>query len=92
MALQQCCGINAVTFFAASIFEAAGVSDANTTAALAVGVVSVIFTVVACALVDRVGRRILLLLSAIGVACSAVLLGYYFERIDGNTLVMLKRC
>ncbi len=69
-AFQQITGINTVIYFAPQIFQAAGLSSASVAilATAGVGTVNVALTLVAIRLLDRVGRRPLLLLSLGGMA------------------------
>ena len=60
---QQITGINTVIYYAPTIFKFAGLSSASVAILASVGVVNVVFTVVAMLLIDRVGRRPLLLVS-----------------------------
>ncbi|XP_012862839.1 solute carrier family 2, facilitated glucose transporter member 8 [Echinops telfairi] len=59
MALQQLSGINAVMFYAETIFEEAKFKDSNL-ASVVVGVIQVLFTAAAALIMDRAGRRLLL--------------------------------
>lgn len=76
MVFQQFCGINAVLFYCAKIFE-----DAQITwnASILVAVVLFTFTIVACLLVDRFGRRILLLIGSVTMFICMFLLGLYYD-------------
>jgi len=59
--LQQITGINAVFFYAPMIFEQSGIgTDASFMQAVLVGLVNLVFTVVAIATIDKLGRRPLL--------------------------------
>ena len=59
---QQITGVNAVYFYAPMIFEQSGAGTASAFAqAVWIGLVNVVFTVVALGLIDRVGRKPLLL-------------------------------
>ena len=62
---QQITGINTVIYFAPQIFQAAGLSSASASilATAGVGAVNVLLTLVSIRLIDRVGRRALLLWS-----------------------------
>ena len=73
MAFSQFSGINAIMYYSTKIFTTAGVGikDSFTASAL-IGLVNVLFTFVAIALVDRAGRRRLLL---VGLAIQVVALG-----------------
>jgi MFS family permease len=77
--LQQITGINAVFFYAPMIFEQSGVgTNAAFMQAVLVGLVNLVFTVVAMALVDRLGRRPLLGAGLAGIAACMLVLSYGF--------------
>jgi len=72
-ALQQFTGINVVFYYGATLWQAAGFTEENALLQNVIsGSVNVIFTFVAIALVDKVGRKPLLLVGALG---QAVMLG-----------------
>ncbi|KAG0599868.1 hypothetical protein M758_12G184100 [Ceratodon purpureus] len=77
MVLQQFSGINAVMFFSKSIFATAGVSNPDI-ASVALGTLQVFMTLAAAGLMDKAGRRILLMVSAGGMALSLFLVGFSF--------------
>jgi len=73
MAFSQFCGINAIMYYSTKIFAASGAGqNAAFSASVWVGLINFVFTFVAIGLVDKVGRRPLLL---IGTAVQAVALG-----------------
>ena len=77
--LQQITGINAVFFYAPIIFEQSGIgTNASFMQAVLVGLVNVAFTVVAMALIDRVGRRPLLGFGLTGIAVCMLTLAWGF--------------
>ncbi|MEJ2273407.1 MAG: sugar porter family MFS transporter [Woeseiaceae bacterium] len=77
--LQQITGINSVFFYAPMIFEQSGVgTDASFMQAVLVGLVNLVFTVAAMALIDRIGRRPLLGIGLSGIAVCMFLLAYGF--------------
>ena len=81
-AFQQWCGINVVFNYAEEIFKAAGYDVSGVMFNQVItGVVNCVFTVVAMCLVDRWGRRPLMLLGAGGLAVLYAILGccYHFE-------------
>jgi sugar porter (SP) family MFS transporter len=83
---QQFVGINTVIYYAPTIFEQAGFASA-TSAILAtsvVGVVNVLATIVAILLVDRLGRRMLLLGGSIIMVVALVMLGIIFAHNSGH--------
>ena len=77
--LQQITGINSVFFYAPMIFEQSGVgTDASFMQAVLVGLVNLVFTVAAMALIDKIGRRPLLGIGLTGIAVCMFLLAYGF--------------
>ncbi len=82
---QQITGINTVIYYAPQIFQLAGYQAAETAilATMLVGCVNVILTVVSLWLIDRIGRRPLLLAGLVGMAASLAVLGFSF--VGGNT-------
>lgn len=78
MLFQQLSGINAVIFYTTNIFEAADTGISSATATIIVGVIQVIATFVSSLVVDRLGRKLLLLQSALIMGLCLVSLGTYF--------------
>lgn len=77
---QQITGINAILYYAPRIFEGAGFERMSAIGqSTVVGLVNMLFTVVAILLADRVGRRPLLLVATAGMGVSLVLLGAAFR-------------
>jgi len=77
--LQQITGINSVFFYAPMIFEQSGIgTDASFMQAILVGVVNLVFTIVAIVLIDKLGRRPLLGAGLTGIAVSMLTLAYGF--------------
>ena len=97
--LQQITGINSVFFYAPMIFEQSGIGkDASFMQAVLVGIVNLVATVVAIALIDKLGRRPLLISGLVIIASSMLLLAYSFhsatygpggELIDMNATMVL---
>jgi sugar porter (SP) family MFS transporter len=86
--LQQVTGINTVIYYAPTIFQQAGFSSnfSSILATVIVGVVNVAFTVVAVLLVDKVGRRPLLLVGVAGMVIGLAGLGGAFLFADQSWL------
>ncbi len=77
--VQQITGINAVFFYAPMIFEQSGIgTNASFVQAILVGIVNLVFTIVAIALVDRLGRKPLLILGLTGITIAMAVLAYGF--------------
>ncbi|XP_058063784.1 facilitated trehalose transporter Tret1 isoform X2 [Anopheles bellator] len=79
MFFQQLSGINAVIFYNAAIFKSANGDEDMTSASVIVGGIQVVATLVAAIVVDKVGRRILLMVSDFMMAVSTILLAVYFQ-------------
>ena len=80
---QMSVGINAVFFYATNIFELTGIgTDAAFVQSVWVGIINVIFTIVAILLIDRVGRRPLLLTGLAGIAVSLLVVAYGFSNAN----------
>ncbi|WP_433634662.1 sugar porter family MFS transporter [Halomicrococcus sp. NG-SE-24] len=76
---QQITGINAVIYYAPTILESTGFGSATSIlATVGIGVINVLMTVVAIALIDRVGRRLLLLVGIGGMVVTLAVLGVVF--------------
>jgi sugar porter (SP) family MFS transporter len=78
MFLQQFGGINAVLFYCVAIFQAAGTGMSENLSAIIVAVVQVVFAFVSLILVERLGRKLLLLISELGMALCLIVLGVFF--------------
>jgi sugar porter (SP) family MFS transporter len=88
--LQQITGINAVFFYAPMIFEESGIgTDASFMQAVLVGLVNLVFTVLAILFIDRLGRRPLLGAGLAGIALCMLLLSYGFGAADVNPKIIL---
>ncbi|CAH0388939.1 unnamed protein product [Bemisia tabaci] len=76
-AIYQFCGINPLTFYAVEVFQHSGSDWDKNVATIILGVVRLVFTIVGCLLMRRVGRRPLTFLSSIGCGVPMLGLGYY---------------
>jgi len=70
---QQMAGINAVIYFSSNVFRSAGVTS-DVLASAGVGLVNVLATITASSVIDRLGRKPLLITSFTGMAASMLLL------------------
>ena len=78
--LQQITGINSVFFYAPMIFEQSGIgTDASFSQAILVGLVNLVFTILAISMIDKLGRKPLLLIGVSGMAICLLLLSYGFS-------------
>ena len=84
-AFQQITGINAVIMFAPDIFQAAGSAKGDSMMqAMMVGMVNFLMTIVALWLVDKKGRKTLLLWGAVGMIVSLAYLSFEFTKPTQN--------
>ena len=80
---QQFIGINAVLYYAPLMFSNMGASTDNALLqTIIVGVANIVFTLVALVMVDRVGRKPLLIVGGAVMAVSMITLGFLFH--SGN--------
>uniref|UniRef100_A0A5B7AZK8 Major facilitator superfamily (MFS) profile domain-containing protein n=1 Tax=Davidia involucrata TaxID=16924 RepID=A0A5B7AZK8_DAVIN len=77
LVLQQLSGTNGVLFYSSTIFETAGISSSNV-ATLGLGAAQVVATGVATWLVDKSGRRLLLIVSSSGMTVSLLVVAVSF--------------
>ncbi|QDP97496.1 sugar porter family MFS transporter [Microlunatus elymi] len=77
---QQLIGVNTVIYYSATILHYTGLSASDSVLqAVSVGITNVVFTVIAVLLMDRVGRRPLLLIGTAAAIVALVGLGLWFE-------------
>lgn len=88
---QQITGINVVLYYAPEIFKSAGLDASKAiNDTVLVGLVNMAFTLVAIWLVDRLGRKLLLLAGTAGMGASLALLGaaFYFHMEKGPWVLL----
>lgn len=89
---QQFVGVNVVFYYAGNIFRNMGsATDVSLLQTIIVGIVNLIFTVVAILTVDKVGRRPLLIVGSIGMAISMIALGlsFYYDKLGMSALIFM---
>ena len=78
--LQQITGINSVFFYAPMIFEQTGIgTDAAFSQAIMIGLTNLVFTIVAILLIDKIGRKTLLIFGISAIAIFMFILSYGFS-------------
>lgn len=83
---QQITGINAIFYYAPTIFEqAGGTTDSSFLQAIVVGLTNLVFTLVAIRLIDRLGRKPLLI---IGTLAMSIALGMATLAFNNATYVV----
>lgn len=86
--LQQLSGLGAILAYTQFIFEAAGTRVSADVSSIIVGIVLFLASFGGPLIVDRKGRKFLLLCSSLGIIISEIILGTYFYLLD-NTEVNL---
>ncbi len=89
---NQLSGINAVIYFAPRVFEMAGIGKSSAFLQSAgIGLVNLLFTMFGLYLIDRLGRKKLMILGSIGYVLSLGALSYcfYFNHLDGMIVPVL---
>lgn len=82
--LQQCCGFNSLMYYSATIFSLVGFTDPLTTS-LSIALTNFFLTLFAFALIDRIGRRRILLLSIPFMVVGLLACSLAFTHIDIST-------
>jgi sugar porter (SP) family MFS transporter len=76
---QQFIGVNTVIYYAPTILKFTGVGTGDAiTQALSVGITNLVFTIIAVLILDKVGRRPLLMFGTAGCIVSLAMLGVFF--------------
>ncbi|WP_425517269.1 sugar porter family MFS transporter [Paenibacillus sophorae] len=89
--LQQITGINAVMYYAPEIFRQTGAgASGSLTQTIMVGLVNLIFTALSLWLVDKLGRKVLLLAGSFFMTLSLAIIGFAFHtgRTDGPIVLI----
>jgi sugar porter (SP) family MFS transporter len=89
---NQLSGINVIMYYAPMIFEKAGASTgAAMLQAVAVGITNMLFTIIAMFFIDKLGRKTLLLIGAVGMCVSLACAGvhYFNENLFGGAGVVI---
>jgi len=88
---NQLSGINAILYYLNDIFAYAGFSKVSSDLqAVAIGATNLLFTMLAMYVIDRIGRKALLLIGSVGTAaCLGGVAAIFFTRSHQNLLVWL---
>ncbi|MEO6284324.1 MAG: sugar porter family MFS transporter [Dyadobacter sp.] len=77
---QQLCGINVVFNYTSTIFESIGADlDRQLMETVTIGIVNLIFTIVAMWQVDKLGRRPLMLIGSLGLSVTYLALAFVLQ-------------
>jgi MFS transporter, SP family, arabinose:H+ symporter len=89
MVCSQFCGINAIMYYSTKIFESAGaVKNDAFASSVWIGLINLAFTFVAIALVDKLGRRPLLLIGTLVQTVALAMVGWMFHT-QANGMALL---
>jgi sugar porter (SP) family MFS transporter len=87
---NQLSGINALIYYTADIFAMAGAGRASALwQSVTIGLTNLVFTVLAMGVIDRVGRKRLLLVGSLGLAACLFVAAYAFENQIGGALLLV---
>ncbi|WP_428331069.1 sugar porter family MFS transporter [Mucilaginibacter sp.] len=76
---NQVSGINAIIYYAPRIFEMAGLgAHSSLLSTVGIGTINFVFTLLAINVIDKVGRRVLMLIGSFGLIVSLFLVAYTF--------------
>ena len=82
---QQFVGINVIFYYSSTLWHSVGFSEADSfSITVATSVVNVLVTLVAIALVDRIGRKPLLAIGSAGMAITLALMAWCFSQATGS--------
>ncbi len=77
---QQWAGINVIFFYAPDIFAKANLGiDAALFQTILIGLMNILFTILAMLAIDKIGRKKLLLIGSAGMAICYIIIGYLFQ-------------
>jgi sugar porter (SP) family MFS transporter len=80
---NQLAGINAIMYYAPRIFEMTGLAkDGALLQAVSIGVTNMIFTILAISVIDKIGRKTLLIIGSFGMIVSLSLVSWAFFTRD----------
>jgi MFS transporter, SP family, arabinose:H+ symporter len=87
---QQWSGINVIFFYAPDIFAKArlGIDDALFQTTL-IGVINIVFTLIAMRVIDKIGRKLMMLIGSAGMAICYIVIGILFStgQTDGIWMI-----
>lgn len=89
-AFNQLAGINAILYYINNIFGAAGFSQISSDQqAIAIGATNFIFTLIGMSLIDKLGRKTLLLIGAAGTAVCLAGVAWVFATNSHQSMLLL---
>ncbi len=90
---NQLSGINFVLYYAPQILEQAGLGSSESLFnSIAIGIVNLVFTLIGVRLIDKLGRRQLIIIGSIGYILSLFMVGYCFQTQANPTVLLIFIC
>lgn len=90
---NQLSGINFVLYYAPQILEQAGLGGSDSLFnSIAIGIVNLIFTLIGVRLIDRLGRRQLIIIGSVGYILSLIMVGVCFQFSLSSALLLTFIC
>ncbi|MGB0788574.1 MAG: sugar porter family MFS transporter [Marinirhabdus sp.] len=90
---NQLSGINFVLYYAPQILEQAGLGGSESLFnSIAIGIVNLLFTLLGVRLIDRLGRRQLIIIGSVGYIFSLAMVGICFQLSLSPTLLLTFIC
>lgn len=89
-AFNQLAGINAIIYYAPRIFQMTGLTEnVALMQSISIGLTNLVFTFLAIFLIDRVGRRVLLMVGSVGMIffLGMISIAFYTQSFGGYTLM-----
>jgi len=88
---NQLSGINAILYYAPRIFESAGLlRDSALLQSAIIGLTNLVFTLFAMVIIDRVGRKKLLIIGSVGMVISLILVAraFFLHSFSGHAMLI----
>ncbi len=87
---NQLSGINFILYYAPEILERAGLAAKDSLfSSISIGGMNLLFTFIGIYLIDRLGRKTLMLIGSVGYIISLLLVAYAFKTHAGSTFLLL---
>ncbi|MDN6198546.1 sugar porter family MFS transporter [Corynebacterium flavescens] len=87
---QQITGVNAIIYFAPTMMNKVGISTENSVyTSIVIGLASVVACIIGLKVIDRIGRKRLLLIGLSGNVISLLILSVAYSQADGSTTMAM---
>ena len=89
---NQFTGINTIMYYSTDIFRAAGFStDSAVGQVVLIGLVNLLFTIIAMGIIDRIGRKKMLLIGSLGMSVFLAIFSWAYlgQHFEGSLLLFL---